>query len=288
MRIAVIGLGVMGAPMAQNLLGAGHELRIHRENSRSRALVEAGATLAATPAAAAEGAEVVLLMLPDTPDVEAVLHGEDGVIGALAEGALVLDMSSISPVATEQFAQAVVAAGGQYVDAPVSGGEVGAREGTLTVFVGGEEAAVARAMPLLEILGGRITHLGPAGAGQAAKVVNQVIVGLTVQAVAEGLALAEASGLDPEQVRAALDGGFATSRILELHGRRMAERAFEPGFRLRLHRKDLRLAQDSAAHRGLALPALETVAAQMDEAIARELQELDHSALFRLVAEDTR
>ena len=288
MRIAVIGLGVMGAPMAQNLLGAGHELRIHRENSRSRALVEAGATLAATPAATAEGAEVVLLMLPDTPDVEAVLHGEDGVIGALAEGALVLDMSSISPVATEQFAHAVVAAGGQYVDAPVSGGEVGAREGTLTVFVGGEEAAVARAMPLLEILGGRITHLGPAGAGQAAKVVNQVIVGLTVQAVAEGLALAEASGLDPEQVRAALDGGFATSRILELHGRRMAERAFEPGFRLRLHRKDLRLAQDSAAHRGLALPALETVAGQMDEAIARELQELDHSALFQLLTEDTR
>ena len=288
MRIAVIGLGVMGAPMARNLLDAGHELRIHRENARSQALVEAGATLAPTPAAATEGAEVVLLMLPDTPDVEAVLHGEDGVLGALAEDALVLDMSSISPVATEQIAQDVAAAGGQFVDAPVSGGEVGAQEGTLTVFVGGEQEAVARAMPLLEILGGRITHLGPAGAGQAAKVVNQVIVGLTIEAVAEGLALAEASGLDPEQVRAALDGGFATSRILELHGRRMAERAFDHGFRLRLHRKDLRLAQDSAAHRGLALPALETVAAQMDEAIARQLQELDHSALFRLLTEEAR
>lgn len=288
MRIAVIGLGVMGAPMARNLLDAGHELRIHRENARSQALVEAGATLAPTPAAATEGAEVVLLMLPDTPDVEAVLHGEDGVLGALAEDALVLDMSSISPVATEQIAQDVAAAGGQFVDAPVSGGEVGAQEGTLTVFVGGEQEAVARAMPLLEILGGRITHLGPAGAGQAAKVVNQVIVGLTIEAVADGLALAEASGLDPEQVRAALDGGFATSRILELHGRRMAERAFDPGFRLRLHRKDLRLAQDSAAHRGLALPALETVAAQMDEAIARQLQELDHSALFRLLTEEAR
>lgn len=288
MRIGFIGLGVMGAPMAQNLLDAGHELQIHRENARSPRLVEAGATLATTPAAAAAGAEAVILMLPDTPDVEAVLHGEDGVLGALAEGALVLDMSSISPVRTEQFAAEVADAGGQYVDAPVSGGEVGAQEGTLTIFVGGEDAAVARAQPLLEILGGRITHMGPAGAGQATKVVNQIIVGLTIEAVAEGLALADASGIDPERVRAALDGGFASSRILELHGRRMAERSFEPGFRLRLHRKDLRLAQDSAAHRGVALPGTEAVAAQMDAAIARDWQDLDHSALFRLLAEDTR
>lgn len=288
MNIGFIGLGVMGLPMAANLVEAGHTLRVHRVKERSRSLVDAGAIAATSPAEAAAGAEVVILMLPDSPDVEGVLTGADGVLGALEQGAIVLDMSSISPAVTRDLAGRTREVGGRYVDAPVSGGEVGAREGTLTVFVGGEEAAVARAMPLLEILGGRITHLGPAGAGQAAKVVNQVIVGLTVQAVAEGLALAEASGLDPEQVRAALDGGFATSRILELHGRRMAERAFEPGFRLRLHRKDLRLAQDSAAHRGLALPALETVAAQMDEAIARELQELDHSALFRLVAEDTR
>lgn len=287
MRIGFIGLGVMGAPMAKNLLDAGHELRIHRENSRSQQLVDAGATLAATPAAAAEGAEVVVLMLPDTPDVEAVLLGEDGVLGALAEGALVIDMSSISPVRTEELAAQVTSAGGQYVDAPVSGGEVGAQEGTLTIFAGGEDSAVARAMPLLEILGGRITHMGPAGAGQATKVVNQIIVGLTIEAVAEGLALADASGIDPERVRAALDGGFATSRILELHGRRMAERSFEPGFRLRLHRKDLRLAQDSAAHRGLRLPGTEAVAAQMDAALDRQWQDLDHSALFRLLIEDT-
>lgn len=288
MRIGFIGLGVMGAPMARNLLDAGHDLQIHRVKERSQSLVDAGATAASSPAAAATGADVVILMLPDTPDVDAVLHGEDGVLAGLAEGALVIDMSSISPVQTEQFAVEVTGAGGQYVDAPASGGEVGARDGTLTIFVGGEDAAVERAMPLLETLGARITHLGAAGAGQATKVVNQIIVALTIEAVAEGLALAEASGIDPERVRAALDGGFASSRILDLHGKRMVERDFDPGFRLRLHRKDLRLAQDSAAHRGLALPGTETVAAQMDEAISRKWQDLDHSALFRLLTEDTR
>lgn len=288
MRIAFIGLGVMGAPMAHNLLAAGHDLRIHRANQRSQALVDAGATLAPTPAAAAEGAEAVLLMLPDTPDVTSVLQGADGVLAGLDAGALVIDMSSISPVETEALAAAVGEAGGQYVDAPVSGGEVGAREGTLTIFVGGEDAAVERAMPLLEILGARITHIGAVGAGQATKVVNQIIVALTIEAVAEGLALAEASGIDPARVRAALDGGFASSRILELHGQRMVERAFEPGFRLRLHRKDLRLAQDAAAHHGLSLPGTEAVAAQMEHAIARQWQDLDHSALFRLLTEDTR
>lgn len=288
MRIGFIGLGVMGAPMARNLLDAGHDLQVHRVKERSQSLVDAGATAATSPAAAATEADVVILMLPDTPDVDAVLHGEDGVLAGLAEGALVIDMSSISPVQTEQFAAEVTGAGGQYVDAPVSGGEVGARDGALTIFVGGDDAAVERAMPLLEILGARITHLGAAGAGQATKVVNQVIVALTIEAVAEGLALAEASGIDPERVRAALDGGFASSRILDLHGKRMVERDFDPGFRLRLHRKDLRLAQDSAAHRGLALPGTETVAAQMDEAITRQWQDLDHSALFRLLTEDTR
>jgi len=288
MRIGFIGLGVMGAPMARNLLDAGHDLQIHRVKERSQGLVDAGATAATSPAAAATGADVVILMLPDTPDVDAVLHGEDGVLAGLAQGALVIDMSSISPVQTEQFAAEVTGAGGQYVDAPVSGGEVGARDGALTIFVGGDDAAVERAMPLLEILGARITHLGAAGAGQATKVVNQVIVALTIEAVAEGLALGEASGIDPERVRAALDGGFASSRILDLHGQRMVERDFDPGFRLRLHRKDLRLAQDSAAHRGLALPGTETVAAQMDEAISRQWQDLDHSALFRLLTEDTR
>src|SRR5690606_35149006 len=234
MNIGFIGLGVMGLPMAANLVAEGHSLRVHRVKERSRSLLDAGAIAADSPADAAAGAEVVILMLPDSPDVDAVLTGADGVLSGLAPGAIVLDMSSISPSVTRDLARRTHEAGGRDVDAPVSGGEVGAREGALTVFVGGEEADVAEVLPLLEVMGGRITHMGPVGAGQVTKVANQVIVGLTIQAVAEGLALAEASGIDPDAVRKALDGGFATSRILELHGARMAARDYTPGFRMRL------------------------------------------------------
>lgn len=286
MKIGFIGLGVMGVPMAENLLAEGHELRVHRVAERSRALLRSGATSAASPAEAADGADLVILMLPDTPDVEQVLFSADGVLRSIAPGALVIDMSSISPVATGEFAQRVTDAGAQFVDAPVSGGEVGARERTLTIFVGGEDDAVEQAMPVLEVLGGRVTHLGPAGAGQATKVANQIIVALTIEAVAEGLALAEASGIDPALVRQALDGGFASSKILDIHGKRMVERAFEPGFRLRLHRKDIGLAQSAAAHHHLDLPGVEAVAAQMDIAVESGWSELDHSALFRVLRGD--
>jgi 2-hydroxy-3-oxopropionate reductase len=277
----------MGLPMAENLLAAGRALRVHRVKERSRSLVEAGATAAGSPAEAAAGAEVVILMLPDSPDVEGVLVGADGVLEALEPGALVIDMSSISPSVTRELARRTQQAGGRYVDAPVSGGEVGAREGTLTIFVGGEDEAIAEAMPLLEVLGGRITHMGPVGAGQATKVANQVIVGLTIQAVAEGLALAEASGIDPDAVREALDGGFATSRILELHGARMASRDFAPGFRMRLHRKDLGLALDIADELRVETPGTAAVAARMDALIDADGGELDHSALFRTLREET-
>lgn len=287
MNIGFIGLGVMGLPMAANLVAAGHALRVHRVKARSRSLVDAGAVAADSPAEAAAGAEVVILMLPDSPDVEAVLTGAEGVLAALEPGALVLDMSSISPSVTRELARRTQEAGGRYVDAPVSGGEVGARDGTLTVFVGGEEEAVAAATPLLEVLGGRITHMGPVGAGQATKVANQVIVGLTIQAVAEGLALAEASGIDADAVRAALDGGFATSRILELHGARMASRDFAPGFRTRLHRKDLGLALDIARELRVDTPGTAAVAARMDALIDADDGELDHSALFRTLREET-
>lgn len=283
MRIGFIGLGVMGVPMAENLIAAGHELQVHRVKDRSQVLVEKGAKAVGSPAEAARGAEVIILMLPDTPDVEAVLLGRDGVVAAIDQDALVIDMSSISPVETVRFAEEVSRAGGQYLDAPVSGGEVGAKEGTLTIFVGGEDAAFKRAEPLFDVLGGRVTHLGAAGAGQATKVANQVIVGLTIEAVAEGLALAEASGIDPALVRSALDGGFASSKILDLHGQRMVERAFEPGFRARLHRKDLGLAQAAGRHHGVKLPGVDAVAAQMDELIGRDGAELDHSALFRVL-----
>ena len=283
MRIGFIGLGVMGVPMAQNLLAAGHTLHVHRLKERSQVLVESGAIAEDSAAAAAAGADVVILMLPDTPDVEQVLLGEDGVLAGLEPGTLVIDMSSISPVETVRFAAAVAEAGGSYLDAPVSGGEVGAQQATLTIFVGGAEQDVARAQPLLDTLGGRITHMGGVGAGQATKVANQVIVGLTIEAVAEGLALAEASGIDSARVREALQGGFASSKILELHGARMVERNYEPGFRVRLHRKDLGLAQAAARHHGLGLPGVEVVAGQMDAAVDRDWSELDHSALFRVL-----
>lgn len=285
MQIGFIGLGVMGVPMARNLIAAGHELTVHRVKERSQVLLDEGATAATSPSEVSRGAEVVILMLPDTPDVEQVLAADDGVLAGLKRGALVIDMSSISPVATRTLAEQVQAAGGAWVDAPVSGGEVGARDGALTIFVGGTEQAVERAMPLLEVMGKTITHLGPAGAGQATKVVNQIIVGLTIEAVAEGLAVAEASGIDPAAVREALSGGFASSRILEMHGKRMVERTFDPGFRMRLHRKDLGLALTAAEHHGTEVPGVRAVAAQMDAAIARDWSDLDHSALFRLLVE---
>lgn len=286
MSIGFIGLGVMGAPMARNLIKAGHELTVHRVKERSQFLVDEGAKAADSPREVAERSDVVILMLPDTPDVEDVLLGEDGVVAGLAPGTLVIDMSSISPTATVELAGKVREAGGDYVDAPVSGGDVGARDGKLTIFVGGEDDAVHRAMPLFEVMGSTITHMGRVGAGQATKVVNQVIVGLTIEAVAEGLALAKALGTDPAKVREALSGGFASSRILELHGQRMVDRSFDPGFRLRLHRKDLGLALAAAEQNGSALPGTTVVAAQMDDAIARDWGNLDHSALFRLVAQE--
>lgn len=284
MRIGFIGLGVMGMPMALNLVKANYALTVHRVNERSQSLIDEGATAASSAEEVAEKSEVVVLMLPDTPDVEDVLFGEHGVVAGLTPGSLVIDMSSISPIATVAFADKVTEAGGQYVDAPVSGGDVGARNGELSIFVGGQDDPVARAMPLLQVMGKSITHMGGVGSGQATKVVNQIIVGLTIEAVAEGLALAEASGIDAARVREALTGGFATSRILELHGQRMVDRAFEPGFRLGLHRKDLGLALAAAEHHGTPLPGTRAVAAQMDQAISRDWAHLDHSALFKLVA----
>lgn len=283
MRIGFIGLGVMGMPMALNLIQAGYGLTVHRVKEHSRILVDEGAVAASSAKVVAERSDAVILMLPDTPDVEQVLFSEDGVLAGLRPGALVIDMSSISPVVTVGLAEKVKEAGADYVDAPVSGGDVGARDGTLTIFVGGDRGPVGRAMPLLEVMGTTITHMGGVGAGQATKVVNQVIVGLTIEAVAEGLALAEASGIDPAKVREALSGGFASSRILDLHGKRMVERTFEPGFRIRLHRKDLGLALAAAAHYNITLPGTRQTATQMDEALSRNWGELDHSALYQIV-----
>lgn len=281
MNIGFIGLGVMGRPMAANLIAAGHRLHLNRVRDASRHLVDAGGIAEDTPAAVARAAEAVILMLPDTPDVEAVLFGEQGVAAGLSPGKLVIDMSSISPVATRDFAARIAALGCDWLDAPVSGGEVGAKDATLTIMAGGAPEAFARAKPLLETLGRSITLVGAAGDGQTAKVANQIIVGLTIEAVAEALLFAQKAGADPARVREALLGGFAASRVLEVHGERMLRRSFAPGFRIRLHRKDLSLAVDAARALDLALPNTAATQQLMNAAIAMGDGDRDHSGLIR-------
>jgi 2-hydroxy-3-oxopropionate reductase len=275
MRIGFIGLGVMGRPMADNLLAAGHELFVYRGRT------DLAAQVCASAKEVAERSEVVILMVPDTPDVEAALFAPGGAAEGLRAGSLVIDMSSISPTATIGFAQLIEKLGCDYLDAPVSGGELGARDGTLTIMAGGRPDVFERARPIFDVLGKNVTLIGGPGAGQTAKVANQIIVGLTIEAVAEGLLFAERAGADPAVVRQALMGGFASSRILEVHGERMVNEAFEPGFRLRLHRKDLGLAVQAAAELDLALPNTAATQQLMNAAIAQGDGELDHSALYR-------
>ena len=280
--IGFIGLGLMGRPMARNLAAAGARLIVH---NRSRGAVDAlaaeGMTAAESPHAVATAADIVILMLPDTPTVEAVLFGDDGVAGGLRPDALVIDMGTTAVTATRAFAARVA----NYVDAPVSGGQVGAEAGTLTIMAGGSTADFARARPLFEVLGSHITHVGDSGAGQVAKAVNQVIVGLTIGAVAEALALARAAGVDPEMVRQALAGGFAGSRILELHGQRMTAGDFTPGGRAATQQKDMEQALALAAELGLDLPATALNRDLYDRLIATGHGDLDHSALYKLFDE---
>ena len=279
MKIAFIGLGIMGAPMAQHLLNAGHELFVRTRRPVPAAL--AAATVCATNADVARAADVTILMLPDTPDVEQVLLGEDGVVSGIAKDKLVIDMSSISPIETKRFAKAVNAAGGDYLDAPVSGGEVGAKAGSLTIMVGGDAAVFERAKPLFELMGKNITLVGGNGDGQTTKVANQIIVALNIAAVGEALLFASKAGADPAKVRQALMGGFAASRILEVHGERMIKRTFNPGFRIALHQKDLNLALAGAKAMGVALPQTASAAQLMGTCAANGWDQLDHSALVK-------
>ena len=283
MDIGFIGLGVMGRPMAAHLIDAGHTLHLNRVKDVSQFLVDKGGKAAKSAADVARASEVIILMLPDTPDVEAVLFGPDGVAEGLSKGKLVIDMSSISPVATKSFAERIAALGCDYVDAPVSGGEVGAKNAALTIMAGGTEAAFARAMPLFEKMGKNITLVGGVGDGQTAKVANQIIVGLTIAAVGEALSFAKKAGADPAKVREALMGGFASSRILEVHGERMIKRTFDPGFRIRLHRKDMSLAVDAAKALDLFLPNTAATQQLMNAAIARGDGDVDHSGLIRTI-----
>lgn len=283
-RIGFIGLGIMGKPMALGLLKAGYPLVVH---SRSRGpvdeLAREGATPVSSPKAVAEGSDAVITMLPDSPDVELVVIGPEGVNEGARSGMLVIDMSTIAPATARKVYEVLNAKGVEFLDAPVSGGEVGAKEGTLSIMVGGTEGAFQRALPLFQVLGKSVVHMGGPGAGQVTKACNQVVVGLTIQAVSEALTLAEKAGVDPAKVREALLEGFAQSRILDLHGTRIIERNFQPGFKLRLHRKDMGIALQTGRELSVPLFATAQAAALMDALLAQGKGELDHSALALFV-----
>jgi 2-hydroxy-3-oxopropionate reductase len=284
MKIGFIGLGIMGTPMALHLINAGHSLYVKTRSALPAAIAATNAMACASAADVARAAEVVFLMLPDTPDVEAVLFGEGGVATGLANDTprkVVVDMSSISPMATKSFAQQINARGADYIDAPVSGGEVGAKAASLTIMCGGDAAAFERVLPLLQLMGKNITLVGGNGDGQTTKVANQIIVALNIAAVSEALVFASKAGADPAKVRQALMGGFAASRILEVHGERMIRRSFAPGFRIRLHQKDLNLALQGALELGVSLPQTAGAAQLMQACAAQGGADLDHSSLVK-------
>jgi 2-hydroxy-3-oxopropionate reductase len=279
-KIGFIGLGIMGSHMARNLIKGGHSLVVNGKFPVPEDLSKQ-ATVVADSTAVAQASDIVILMVPDTPDVQKVLFADDGVAKGLSAGKLVIDMSSISPIETQEFAKQINALGCDYLDAPVSGGEVGAREATLTIMVGGPEKSFELAKPLFALMGKNISLIGENGAGQTTKVANQIIVALNIEAVAEALLFAARSGADPERVRKALMGGFAASRILEVHGERMTKRTFDPGFRIELHQKDLNLAIDGARKLGLALPHTASAQQLFSVCAANGGKAWDHSAMIR-------
>ncbi|HWP59115.1 MAG TPA: 2-hydroxy-3-oxopropionate reductase [Candidatus Acidoferrales bacterium] len=283
-RIGFIGLGIMGKPMARNLMKAGYPLVVH---NRSRAPVEElaqeGAEAVGNAKEAAARSDVVITMLPDSPDVEMVYEGADGILAGAKPGSLLIDMSTISPVVARKLARAAENSHLEMLDAPVSGGEAGAIGATLSIMVGGKEAAFARALPIFQALGKSIVHVGEAGAGQVAKAANQIVVGVTIAAVSEALVLAKKAGVDPAKVRQVLLGGFAQSKILEAHGQKMLERNFKPGFRIRLHEKDLKIALATGGEYGVPLMVTGTVAQMMTAMRATDRGELDHAGLVTLI-----
>src|SRR5580765_2561736 len=280
MQIGFVGLGIMGRPMAQNLINGGHRLFVYGKRTVPPEIRQA-ATVCDTLKAVAGHAEIVIVMVPDTPDVEDVLFSPDGIAAGLKPGKTVIDMSSISPIETKAFAAQVVQKGCDYIDAPVSGGEVGAKAASLTIMVGGTESAFNRVKPLFELMGQNITLVGDIGAGQTTKVANQIIVALTIEAVGEALLFASKAGADPAKVRQALMGGFASARILEVHGERMIKRTFEPGFRIELHQKDLNLALTSARSLGVSLPNTANAQELFNACAAHGGAGWDHSGLVR-------
>lgn len=281
-KIGFIGLGIMGAPMARHLLDAGYTVISTDHRSKAPAdLVAKGLKTVTGNSAVAKAADIIITMVPDTPQVDEVLFGENGVASGLSKGKLVVDMSSISPIATKEFARKVNALGCDYLDAPVSGGEVGAKAASLTIMVGGDEKPFERAKPVFEKMGKNITLVGGNSVGQTTKVANQIVVALTIEAVAEALVFASKAGADPAKVRQALMGGLASSRILEVHGERMIKRTFAPGFRIELHQKDLNLALEGAKSLGVSLPNTSTTQQLFNSCAANGGGKDDHSGLVK-------
>ena len=281
MKLGFIGLGIMGSPMAGHLLAAGHEVYAQSRSGVPQALKEAGARPCASATEVGKQADIIFTMVPDTPHVEEVLLGAQGLAHGLSAGKTVVDMSSISPIATKTFAQRIQALGCDYLDAPVSGGEVGAKAASLTIMVGASEGAFERVKPLFELMGKNITHVGAIGDGQTCKVANQIIVALNIEAVAEALVFASKAGADPAKVRQALMGGFASSRVLEVHGERMIKRTFDPGFRVELHQKDLSLALSGARALGVSLPNTATAQELLNAVRADGGARADHSSMVK-------
>ncbi len=280
-KIGFIGLGTMGVPMAGHIIDGGYQLYTQTRGEVPQSIIDKGAVICTHAQEVAERSDVIISMVPDTPHVKNVLFGENGVESGLTEDKIVIDMSSISPIETKKFASRINALGCQYLDAPVSGGEVGATTGSLTIMVGGEEATFKKAKPLFDLMGKNITYVGTNGDGQTCKVANQIIVALTIEAVGEALLFASKAGADPGRVREALMGGFASSKILEVHGKRMVNRTFDPGFRIELHQKDLNLALESARTMGLSLPNTATTQELFNACSANGGAAWDHSAMVR-------
>lgn len=286
-NIGFIGLGLMGKPMAQHLIKGGHRLFLYTRSGVPADLVALGGRALSSCREVAQHAEIIITMLPDTPDVEKVLFGEDGVVDGLEPHAdqskVIVDMSSISPLQTQSFAARINALGHDYVDAPVSGGDIGAQNATLTIMVGANAAVFERVKPIFELMGKNVTRVGDNGAGQICKIANQIVVSLTIEAVAEALVFASKAGADPDKVRQALLGGFAASRVLEVHGERMINRRFEPGFRIELHQKDLNIALTSASALGVSLPNTATVRELFSACLAQGGAKWDNSALVKIL-----
>jgi 2-hydroxy-3-oxopropionate reductase len=280
-KVGFIGLGIMGKPMAANLIKGGHSLYVTSRSGVPQELTAAGATSCVSAKEVAQKADIVITMVPDTPDVDKVLFGANGVAEGLSPGKIVIDMSSISPIETKAFAKRINELKCEYVDAPVSGGEVGAKNASLTIMVGASDAAFEKVKPLFDLMGKNITLVGGNGAGQTCKVANQIIVALNIEAVAEALLFASKAGADPAKVRQALMGGFASSRVLEVHGERMIKRTFDPGFRIELHQKDLNLALGTARAMGLSLPNTATAQELFNACRAHGGAKWDHSGMVR-------